>query len=234
MAGSSGTLELVVVRHGNTFGPGDRVTWVGRHEDVPLVAKGIAQATALGEALAREGWRPERVLASRLARTRGHAERALFVAGWSDLPVEVDPRLDELDYGPWGGLTTEEIEARGDGAALAAWSEHMRWPAAFGEREADARARVQGLAEELAAEAAAGPHVGARRQPRRVLLVSSNGVLRYLLALDARAFEARRAGQGFKLGTGRAGRLVYSAGAWTVLDWDVSPEALALPPSSAV
>jgi len=222
-APAGGTLDLLVVRHGNTFGPGDPVTWVGRHQDVPLVARGLEQATALGLALAREGWRPERVLASALARTRGHAARALAVAGWSGLPVEVDPRLDELDYGPWGGLTTEEIEARGDGAALAAWSEHMRWPAAFGEREEDARARVQGLAHELAA---AAPD---RREPLRVLVVSSNGVLRYLLALDPAAFERRRSGQGFKLGTGRAGRLERRAGRWRVLGWDLPVEELRLP-----
>ena len=37
-------VELLLVRHGNTFGPGDAVTWVGAREDLPLVESGEAQA----------------------------------------------------------------------------------------------------------------------------------------------------------------------------------------------
>jgi broad specificity phosphatase PhoE len=216
-------LDLLVVRHGNTFEPGEPVTWVGRHEDLPLAAKGLSQAEALGERLLAEGWRPDEVRASSLRRTRGHAERALFVAGWSDLVVDVDPRLDEIDYGPWGGLTSEEIEARGDGPALAAWSAESRWPAAFAEHEDTVRARVTAVAAELAA--AADGRAG--RRPLRALVVSSNGVLRFLLDLAPEG-RRRRKEHRFKLGTGRAGHLRWSPEGWRVLAWDAEVQGLAL------
>lgn len=221
---AGGALDLLVVRHGNTFAPGDVVTWVGRNEDLPLVAKGLAQAEALGSALAAARWRPDRALASRLRRTRGHLERALLVAGASDVPVETDPRLDEIDYGPWGGLSSEAIAARGDGDALEAWSRDLRWPAAFAEREQDVRARVLALAHELARDAALLP----RRELRRALVVSSNGVMRYLLELAPGALAARRRDGTFKVGTGRACRLAHAAGAWRVLAWDAPVETLDL------
>jgi len=222
---SDRSLDLLVVRHGNTFAPGDPVTWVGRHEDLPLVAAGLAQAEALGVKLAHERWRPDRVLASSLQRTRGFAQRALFAAGWSDIHVEPDPRLDELDYGPWGGLTSAEIEARGDGAALAAWSEDAHWPRAFSERETDVRARIERLAEELARDAQHGP----RRSPARVLVVSSNGVMRYFLGLAPGEFARRRAARSLKVGTGRVCRLRHDDAGWRVLAWDLPVEALELP-----
>lgn len=220
-------LDLLVVRHGNTFAPGDRVTWVGRHEDLPLVAAGLAQADALGIKLAHQRWRPERVLASSLQRTRGFAERALAAAGWSDIPVERDPRLDEVDYGLWGGLTSAEIEARGDGAALAAWSEDNRWPRVFNEREPEVRARIERLAEELAHDTSHRP----RRSPSRVLVVSSNGVMRYFLGLAPGEFARRRAARALKVGTGRVCRLGHDDAGWRVLAWDLPVEALELPPA---
>ena len=33
-------IELLLVRHGNTFAPGDRVVWVGKGQDLPLVESG--------------------------------------------------------------------------------------------------------------------------------------------------------------------------------------------------
>ena len=48
---SGARIELLLVRHGNTFSPGDRVSWVGRGEDLPLVESGRAQASALGATL---------------------------------------------------------------------------------------------------------------------------------------------------------------------------------------
>lgn len=217
-------LDLVVARHGNTFSKGDAVTWVGRNEDPPLVAAGLAQAEDLGRQLARLGWRPARIVASSLRRTRGHAARVAAAAGWAEddlaaeRALEVDPRLDEIDYGPWGGLTSAEIEARGDGAALAAWSETAQWPAAFAEAEDAVRARAQGFARELA------------RSDGEVLLVSSNGVLRYLLDLVPGELARRVAQRAFKLGTGKVGRLTYDGVDWRLHGWDLAPEALTLRP----
>ena len=47
--------KILLARHGNTFGPGDRIVWVGAQEDLPLVEKGEEQARALGNALRGAG-----------------------------------------------------------------------------------------------------------------------------------------------------------------------------------
>lgn len=206
-------LDLIAARHGNTFERGAPVRWIGKREDLPLTGEGLAQAAELGRTLAAAAWTPDRVLASSLARARDFAARALAAAR-IDLTVAVDARLDEVDYGPWGGLTSAEIEARGDGAALAAWSSEGAWPAAFRETEREVRERVARLGAELAARGG------------RVLVVSSNGVLRYFLALAGDELERRRAAKRIKVGTGRAGRLRCDGGGWRVLDWDASPAEL--------
>jgi len=41
------TRQLFIVRHGNTFDPGDTVTRVGARTDLPLSSSGRAQADAL-------------------------------------------------------------------------------------------------------------------------------------------------------------------------------------------
>jgi broad specificity phosphatase PhoE len=96
--------RLLLVRHGQT-------EWsrTGRHTgrtDVPLTDEGEAQATAL------RGWaatlRPRLVLASPLQRARRTAE----LAGLTD--VQIDPDLQEWDYGGYEGLTTPQIREQTD------------------------------------------------------------------------------------------------------------------------
>ena len=60
-------------------------------------------------------------------------------------------------------------------------------------------------------------------QGQRVLILSSNGVLRYFLESVEGAFEAALAERTFKLKTGRGGRLVPGE---AVLAWNAKPHAL--------
>lgn len=209
-------VELLLVRHGNTFGPGDAVTWVGAREDLPLVESGEAQARELGsalkQALASGQPAPDRVLAGPLQRTRRAAELALEVAGL-EAPVEIEERLIEVDYGPWGGLTTEQLVERFGAEVVEGWEQRCAWPPQWVTQERELRARVTGLVDELRA-ACPG---------QRVLILSSNGVLRYFLQSVEGAFEAALAERTFKLKTGRGGRLVPGD---AVLAWNVKPHAL--------
>jgi broad specificity phosphatase PhoE len=66
--------------------------------DVPLNAEGVAQARAAGALLRDCGVRPDRVLASGLARTLQTAQHLLDAAGF-DLPVETEPELQEIRPG---------------------------------------------------------------------------------------------------------------------------------------
>src|SRR5450759_3143262 len=103
-------LTLILTRHGTT--PAGDVMLGGQLE-VPLAPKGRIQAEALRDRVA--GVRIDRIISSPMLRA---LETAQTIA--SGRPIEVDPRLRELDYGRWEGLTYAEIEAR-DPALRALW-----------------------------------------------------------------------------------------------------------------
>ncbi|MCD8562767.1 MAG: histidine phosphatase family protein, partial [Alphaproteobacteria bacterium] len=68
---------LIIARHGNTFGPGDTVTYVGGRTDLPLVEKGVEQAKALGRYLKDNRLIPDVVYSSLLKRTQETARIAV-------------------------------------------------------------------------------------------------------------------------------------------------------------
>lgn len=206
------TMEILFARHGNTFNPGDRVTWVGRETDLPLVDKGLAQAAQAAEALRRRALLPDVIFAASLRRTRRFAE---IVAEALGLPApSIDGRLDEVDYGCWAGRTNDEIATLGEAAsqAMEAWNSADRWPeaAGWGSRESDIMAAIGGFAGECLAD----------RRYRRPLVVSSNGILRFLPRLLLPATEHRAS---FKMGTGHLGVIDQTGGACRLRCWNVAP-----------
>jgi probable phosphoglycerate mutase len=111
-------LTLVLTRHGLTARSLPE-QHLGQRIDIGLSEAGQAQAAALGQRLAGVAF--ERILASPLARAR---QTATIVR--TTLPtrpdIEVDPRLAEMDYGRWEGLTYDQIEQE-DAAARASWED---------------------------------------------------------------------------------------------------------------
>lgn len=100
--------EIVLVRHGETEWSAS-----GRHTgrtNVPLTAQGERQAKAVVALLAGHDF--ALVLSSPLQR----AVRTAEIAGLPD--VELDPDLQEWDYGAYEGLTTAEIRERRPGWSL--------------------------------------------------------------------------------------------------------------------
>ncbi len=101
---------LYLLRHGET-----EFNVVGRlqgQQDSPLTARGRAQARghgALLETLIAEpaAWR---VVASPLGRTLDTARLACAELGLPAAAIETDPRLKEIAYGDWEGLTYDQIE----------------------------------------------------------------------------------------------------------------------------
>ena len=97
--------EIVLVRHGET-----QWSASGRHTgrtDVALTAQGERQAKAVVPVI--EGRDFALVLSSPLQR----ASRTAEIAGFPD--AELDPDLQEWDYGAYEGLTTAEIRERRPG-----------------------------------------------------------------------------------------------------------------------
>jgi probable phosphoglycerate mutase len=96
---------IVLVRHGETEWNLER-RWQG-HADPELNETGRAQALAVARSL---GAKPFNALySSDLVRARETAE---IIGKELGLPIQLDPRLREVDVGDWSGLTTPEIEQR--------------------------------------------------------------------------------------------------------------------------
>lgn len=105
-------LTLVLTRHGLTA-RSEPEQHLGQKIDIPLSPAGRDQARALGRRLAPVAF--ERVVASPLARARETAEiavREIAAAGRMVPGIELDPRLLEMDYGQWEGLTYAELDER--------------------------------------------------------------------------------------------------------------------------
>lgn len=96
---------LLLARHGETDWNRDR-RWQG-HAQTMLNATGREQARLLAAELAPEP--PEAIYSSDLPRSRETAE---IVGAALGLPVNLDPRLREVDVGEWSGLTSVEVEQR--------------------------------------------------------------------------------------------------------------------------
>ncbi len=213
------TIELLLVRHGNTFAPGDRIVWVGKGQDLPLVPSGRVQAKKLGKSLTAARWIPTATVSGGLKRQVEHLR--LAAPEGSPEPVRIEA-LDEVDYGDWGGLTTDEIHERFGPEEVTAWNERSVWPknAGWPETESEVRARVQAFL----AEVASG------RYGERVMICSSNGLLRWFLDAVPGALESALVEGTFKVKTGGVGLMRLSPGdadaGWKVALWNTPPDAL--------
>ena len=137
-------LTLVLTRHGLTE-RSEPEQHLGQHIDISLSDAGRRQAEALARRLA--GVRFARVISSPLFRAQETAE--IVARG---LRAETDPRLKEMDYGAWEGLTYEQIDGR-DGAARREWElapDRLACPG--GESGNDVALRVRAFLDDLLAE----------------------------------------------------------------------------------
>jgi probable phosphoglycerate mutase len=120
---------LFYLRHGETeWNVAGRLQ--GR-QDVPLNARGRAQASHCGEVLrdlfARQGRDPDSVdyLSSPLGRARQTMELARAAMGLAADVYRVVPTLSEISFGEWEGYTIAQLRSR-DPQRVAA-REHDKW-----------------------------------------------------------------------------------------------------------
>ena len=97
-------MRLILVRHGETEHNKGNIT-LGR-ADVPLNARGIAQARAVASSFTR---RPDAIHASPLCRA---LDTAAMIGAHTGASVTVDDDLIEMDVGEMEHLTGEELRAR--------------------------------------------------------------------------------------------------------------------------
>ncbi|MFT3861168.1 histidine phosphatase family protein [Micropruina sp.] len=127
--------RLVVWRHGET-------SWnvEGRYQgqaEVALNARGVQQAQASAPFIA--ALQPSRIVSSDLGRARATAGALAERVG---LPVELEPRLQEINVGEWVGLTNAEVFAAHPDFAEALFAGRDARRSATGETGAQAGARV--------------------------------------------------------------------------------------------
>lgn len=94
---------IYLVRHGQTVNNQKKLL-SGRAES-ELNGEGRAQAAAVGKYFAENGIRFDRVYSSPLSRA---VETAQLIAG-NTVPVKTDERLLEMDYGPYEGMSLENL-----------------------------------------------------------------------------------------------------------------------------
>ena len=194
MAGSP--LRCFLVRHGEVDANRE-MRYLGLRDD-PWNDVGEAQARALAARF--EDIQVDAVLSSPLRRTEATARRIADACG---RPVELEPRLLEMGFGRWEGLTHEQVRSQGDVARrhLERWRADPGLAPPGGESLADVQVRVVSLVQELEE----------RRPGRTVVLVTHVGPIKALLCHALGVPLARTA------------RMFLDPGTLTVLDLAPSP-----------
>ena len=163
--------RLLFIRHGETDWNAERR--LQGQQDTPLNGRGRDQASAVGRTL--RDWRgPElaglRFVASPLSRTRETMQLARAAIGLDPLAYDIDPRLMELTFGRWEGLTWEELKARDPWAAKAREGDKWSFQPPGGESYAMLAERMIPWLREIDQE---------------TVVVSHGGVARVMMALIA-------------------------------------------------
>jgi len=152
----------------------------GRYQgwtDTPLSEIGWQQAALLARRLLKE-----RIDACYASDRRRAGETAATIAEARNLTVTQDPRLREMNFGAWEGLTYGEI-CQADRPSLLAWeADPMQVAPPDGETLGQVAGRVASFLEAVA-------EIGAAAQDshcRTLLVVAHRGSLRVLLCLSLR------------------------------------------------
>ena len=211
----------MIWRHGRTEWNAD-----GRMQgqtDVALDEVGLRQARQAAPLLAAE--EPLAIVSSDLARAKSTAEALASLTG---LTVRLDPRLRETCFGPWQGLTQDQIQPR--------WpDEYARWrrgeppgrmetPDEVAGRMRDA---IDGALATTDGTLVVVSHGGSARRAVQALLGWSDGVMGRLSPLaNCRWTELRHTTQGWRMHAHNAGPLSGAAGSAAPLAAaDVEPES---------
>jgi probable phosphoglycerate mutase len=143
--------HLLIWRHGQTSW--NAVARMQGQIDIDLDDVGRAQAVSAASVLAAR--RPDLIVSSDLSRALSTAHALADLCG---LPVELDKRLRERDYGPWQGLLPAEIHER-DPAAFEAWRRTEEPSMAGIETLPDLASRAAAALEDAAARVGTGTAV---------------------------------------------------------------------------
>ena len=102
--------DIYIVRHGNTFDPGDTLLRVGARTDLALSVSGCEQADRLGRHFLEKDIVFSSIRTGPLQRTRETTDR---IGAYQRPLAEIrsEPFLKEIDYGPDEGVAESEVLA---------------------------------------------------------------------------------------------------------------------------
>ena len=182
------TTRIIIARHGNTFTKDQTPTRVGGRTDLPLVEE--ERGTLLGEYLTDAGLIPHKIWAAPLKRTMQTAKLAVKAMG-INLAVEEDDSFREIDYGPDENQTEDKVIARIGQEAIDKWNQQAIVPDGW-------KVDVQGTIDTWIK---LGEKVAKEYKDKNILVVSSNGVIRFApyLTGDFKKFSSEH---DIKVGTG--------------------------------
>ena len=202
--------DIIIVRHGNTFDPGDTVLRVGARTDLPLSTSGRDQAERLAATFQDEfptGF--NLAYCSPLRRTRETAETILNA--YKQPPsLQVEPFLTEIDYGPDEGQAEDRVVARLGADAIARWDREAIPPRGW---NVDPDQILRDWRTFFARAAKLN-------ERSLILVVTSNGTARF--ALDAITKNRART-QELKLKTGAYGVVRLSGDEVELVAWNLRP-----------
>ncbi|WP_395701719.1 histidine phosphatase family protein [Aquabacterium sp.] len=201
--------RIIAIRHGETAWNAE--SRLQGQLDIPLNARGRAQAAQLAEALREEGL--ALVISSDLGRA---ADTARALAEPLGLPLHFDAGLRERGFGAMEGRTFQEIDAHAPEYALRWRRRDPDFGPPGGERLIDFYARSIAAAERLAQA-----HAG-----RTIALVTHGGVLDCLYRAATRI--ELQASRTWQLGNAAINRLLHTPEGFTLVGWNDHQHLLAL------
>lgn len=223
--------RLIIARHGNTFLPDETPRRVGRKSDLPLVEE--ARSRNAGRYLKSQGLIPDRVLAAPLKRTVRTAQCILDELGIAREIIPADAFL-EIDYGPDENKTEADVYARlgreylqfetgHDADSFSSETIAERGKAAvflwnvFAIPPKGWKVDVSGL---IDAWHTLAEDIG---ENETVLLVSSNGVIRFSPRLLGDRYKAFEQEHSLKVTTGGLCLFEKNNGEWESRFWNRKP-----------
>ena len=167
-------IQIVFLRHGNTFESTETPVQIGSKTDLSLTLKGQEQAQKIAGYLTENKLIPDHIYTGPLKR---HLETADILANhFINAPVIPAPALNELDYGQWEGKSIDAISTQWP-KAYQAWCEQAIWPIGIFGDQANLFSHQTALKNWL-------HDLSCNTEPTSTILaITSNGLLKILLTL---------------------------------------------------
>ncbi|WP_070971730.1 histidine phosphatase family protein [Vibrio sonorensis] len=200
--------RVIVVRHGNTFSKGDTLLRVGKQTDLDLVEE--EKGNRAGMYLKAHGYQVDHIYMGPLKRHIQTAEQMNRHLNVATSDTSIDERFNELDYGRHDGMPEKQVVEELGEEALKKWDQQATVPAQW---VVDVEAIKQDWQDFL-------QEVASKHQEKDVLVVSSNGLIRFLpFVIDCEASQLE-----LKVPTG--GVVVIESQdqqTWQVVEWGIKP-----------